>query len=94
MPQPTITSNLITNSTESSYSDKLILCHTTVAIASIIAEDGYALTTMSRKDLIATFSKFIIELLSLAKDGAELMIENGWLERVPGTADRKGLIQH
>jgi len=94
LPQPTITSNLVTNSTESPYSDKLILSHVTVAIASIIVEDGYALTNTSRKDLIVTFSKFIIELLSLAKDGAELMIENGWLERVPETADRKELVQH
>jgi len=94
LPQPTITTNLVTDSTESPFSDKLILCHTTVAIAAIIAEDGYSLTNISRIDLTATFSKFIVEILSLAMDGAELMIENGWLERVPGTADRKKLIQH
>lgn len=92
LPQPTITSNSVTDSTESPYSDKLILSHITFAIASIIAEDGYTLTNMSRIDLVAAFSSSIIELLSLAKDGAELMIENGWLERVPEAADRKKLM--
>lgn len=92
LPQPTMTSNLVSDSTESPFSDKLILCHVTFAIASVIAEDGYALTTMARKDLIAIFSKFFIEFLSLAKNGAELMIENGWLEKVPETTKRKDLI--
>jgi len=84
--------NLVTNSTESPQSDKLILSHVTVAIAFIIAEYGLALSITTRKDLIATFTKYIIELQSLAKDGAELMIECGWLERIPETPDRKKLL--
>lgn len=92
MPQPIITSNLVTDSTESPHSDKLILCHVTVVIGTIIAEYGLSLASTARKDLASTLGAFLIEVIALAKDGAELMIESGWLERVPGTANRKKLM--
>ncbi len=92
LPQPIITSNLVTDSTESSHSDKLIMCHVTAVIATIITEYGLSLAYTFRKDLAATFSSLTIELATLAKDGAELMIESRWLEKMPQTADRKELI--
>lgn len=94
LPQPRTTANLVTDSIESPHTDKLILGHITVAIASIIGANGLALTNTTRKDLAAAFSKITIELHSLATDGAELMIEHGWLEKVPGTVDRNKLMQH
>ncbi len=84
--------NVVTYSTESPQSDRLILAHFTVAIAFIIAEYGLALSTTSRKDLITTYTKYIVELQSLSRDGAELMIECGWLERMPETPDREKLL--
>ncbi len=92
LPQPIITSNLVTDSTESPHSDKLIMCHATVVLATIIAEYGLSLATTSRKDLAATFANLVTDILILAKDGAELMIESGWLEKVPQTANRKELM--
>ena len=92
LPQPIITSNLVTDSKESPHSDKLIMCHVTVVMATIIAEYGLSIAYTPRKDLAATFANFTIEVLALAKDGAELMIENGWLEKLPQTADRKELM--
>ncbi|HEY8911009.1 MAG TPA: DUF3231 family protein [Desulfosporosinus sp.] len=92
LPEPIILSNLVTDSTESPYSDKLIMCQVTVVIATVIAEYGLSASNTARKDLAATFANLVIEVLSLAKDGAELMIESGWLEKVPQTADRKELM--
>ena len=68
------------------------MCHSTVTIAFVVTEYGLALTNTSRKDLIATFSHFIMQLLDLAKDGAELMMESGWLERVAEAPDREGVL--
>lgn len=92
IPQPTITETLVTDSKESPLSDKLILSHITVVVAYIIVAYGLAEINSSRADLINTYRGFITELLAFAKDGAELMIEAGWLERVPQTADRRELI--
>jgi len=92
LPQPIMTSDLVTDSTESPHSDKLIMCHVTVVIATIVAEYGISASNTARKDLVATFANLTTEILSLAKDGAELMIESGWLEKIPQTSNRKELM--
>ena len=92
LPQPIITSNLVTESTESPHSDKLIMCHVTVVLASIIVEYGLSAASTARVDLAATFANFTIDVIALAKDGSELMIESGWLEKIPETANRKELM--
>ncbi|SPF33629.1 hypothetical protein SBF1_1230005 [Candidatus Desulfosporosinus infrequens] len=40
-----------------------------------------------------SYSRIIAELVLYAKDDADLMIEFGWLERVPEAANRKELKQ-
>lgn len=92
LPQPQISEILVTASKDSPVSEKLILSHITAVASFIIAGYGLALISSSRIDLVVKFRSFMDELLGLAKDGAELMIENSWLERVPQTANRQELI--
>ncbi len=54
---------------------------------------GYGLTTSARKDINNVLISILTEILVDSKDGADLMIENGWFEKVPETADRKELVQ-
>ena len=68
------------------------MCHVTIVVATIVAEYGLSVANTARKDLAATLSNFSLEVISLAKDGAELMIESGWLEKLPQTANRKELM--
>lgn len=93
IPQPAISEILVTDSKESPLSDKVIMSHITSVTAFIIAAYGLAVANIARMDLVSTFSKSVVEVIGLAKDGAELMIECGWLEKVPETADRRELIQ-
>lgn len=83
----------VTDSKQSPFSDKLILSHATVVTSFSISSDGYALTNSARKDLVPAYNRLITEMLELAKDCTDLMIENDWLETVPEAADRKKLIQ-
>ncbi|CAA7603264.1 Protein of unknown function (DUF3231) [Acididesulfobacillus acetoxydans] len=83
--------HLVTESLESPFSDKLILFHFTTMTANAIAAGGLALSNSTRSDIILTFGRFIAELGDLAKDGVNLMIKQGWLERVPEAANRKEL---
>lgn len=92
IPQPSISESLVTDSKESPLSDKIILSHITAVTAFNIAGYGHVVTNTARMDLVSTFRDFVNEILVLAKDGGELMIEGGWLEKVPQTADRKDLI--
>ena len=85
--------NQVTDSTESPFSDKLILFHTTIFGTFSITGFGQSLASCGRKDLVMSYSRIMAELLLYAKDGADLMIEFGWLERVPEAANRTELKQ-
>jgi len=83
--------SLVSDSTESPYSDKLMMFHSTIFLAHSISGYGLALANCARTDIIATLTRLMAELGDYVKDGLDLMIENGWLERVPEAANRKEL---
>lgn len=93
LPAPMNSQYEVTNSRESPYSDQLMMTHLNVVTAYTIAGYGLAIPKMARKDLVSGFSRFFTELLEFSKDGTDLMIDHGWLERVPETSDRKDMIQ-
>jgi len=70
------------------------VCHITAVTAYVITNYGLSLTNTARLDLTSAYRNFVTDLLELAKSGGDLMIEAGWLERVPEAADRQELIQH
>lgn len=93
LPSPTTHDFEVTRSKESPFSDKLIMFHITTVTAFSILEYGIGLTNTARKDVAATFARSIVELIHFAKDGTDIMIERGWLEKPPETADRGELTQ-
>lgn len=92
LPVPSTSDFEISSSTDSPFSDRLIIFHTTVVTAYTISNYGKALTNGADKEIIKVYMSLISELLTYAKDGLDLMIENRWLERVPETADRRKLV--
>jgi hypothetical protein len=88
LPGPELVDYQVTDSKESPFSDRLILYHTTAAISNIQIAYGIGLSRILRKDIIATYSRFMAEILSYNKDGADLLIKYGWLIKTPETADR------
>ena len=94
IPRPSLSEILITDVRDSGLSERLILTHSTAATAYITSGYGLAMPDIMRKDINSIMLRFTSEILGLAKDGAELMIDFGWLERMPETADRKKLTQH
>ncbi|AFM39701.1 Protein of unknown function (DUF3231) [Desulfosporosinus acidiphilus SJ4] len=82
----------VSDSKHSPYSEKLMLFHSTVVTSYSTLSDAFALTSSARKDLVTAFSRLSIESLEYAKHGADLLIENNWLERIPETVNRKELI--
>jgi hypothetical protein len=45
-----------------------------------------------RRDLSLVLTRFIAEIALYSEDGVNIMIDKGWLERMPEAADRKELI--
>lgn len=92
LPEPTAMDLWVTDSKESPYSERLMMFHVTITLAYIVSYYGLGLTNSLRKDVILSFSRLMLEVMDYIKDGTDLLIENGWMEKVPGTVDRQELI--
>lgn len=93
LPKPEIISDRVTSSTQSPYSDRLMMFHSSIAMGRIILAYGMGMTNSVRKDILTHFSRLTIEILEFSKSGVDIMIKNGWLERVPEAADRRKLVR-
>jgi hypothetical protein len=82
----------VSDSTEAPFSDKL-MTFLIVAIAGAgIAEYGLSLSTNTRTDIVTIYSRLVSESMQYAKEGMEILIENGWLEEIPHGINRKELL--
>ncbi|MED4532348.1 DUF3231 family protein [Metabacillus fastidiosus] len=83
----------ITDSTVPPFSDKLMLFH--MDLLSTLGTGNYATAAAAsqRSDLILNYERLSIEIAQYAKSGADIMIQNEWLEQPPGTLDKKKLVK-
>lgn len=81
----------VTSSTTAPFSDKWMLYQIQLSTQLAIALYGTALSVTSRRDLAEKYIMLTSELLRFGEDGANLMIENGWLEEPPKASDRRKL---
>jgi hypothetical protein len=56
-----------------------------------IAFYGTALSVSARRDLALKYVMLTAEIAKYAEDGANLMIDHGWLEEPPKASDRRAL---
>lgn len=83
----------VTNSTAQVFSDKLILFHQCLLTALGSGNYATAAAASQRNDLILNYERLSLEIGEYAKDIANFMIENKWLEQSPGTMDIEELVQ-
>lgn len=81
----------VTDSIVPPFSDKLIMFHIAGLIASGIGQYGAAMSTSPRRDLGVMYTRLMAEIAKYSKDGANIMIDNGWMEQPPIAADRDEL---
>lgn len=81
----------VTESTEAPFSDKLMMFHFNLMIYAGVGNYGIAISESQKTDLVVDYSRFNVEVLKLSEDGANLMIENEWLEQPPLAANRRDL---
>jgi hypothetical protein len=90
---PTTFDGEVLESTQSPFSDRLMLIHLSVLFYIGLGNYGMALATSNRSDLTTLYYNVIEEVIAYAKDGMNILIENGWLEQPPLAPDRKALSQ-
>ncbi|UJF34910.1 DUF3231 family protein [Paenibacillus hexagrammi] len=93
LPAPTTWETEISSSTEPPFSDKLMLYQTVSLSAVGLGNYGAALSASTRRDLAGIYLRLAAEIGTYADDGAELMIQNKWLEKMPGAVERDALIK-
>lgn len=91
-PLPITWEHQITDSAESPFSDKLIMFNILTMMRNSIILLGISLANCIRTDIVTAFSGSIGKLQAYSKDILDLMINAGWLEKIPEAVDRKEII--
>jgi hypothetical protein len=81
----------ITDSTVPPYSDKLMLYHIVILVSAGVGYLGAALSVSQRRDLALKYTLLMADIGRYAEDGAELLIDNGWMEQPPLAENRNRL---
>lgn len=84
---------LVTDSTVSPFSDKLIMSMINVLNSVDILLISHALALSMRVDLAAHYTKIIAKVMSYGKDVFDMMVKEKWLEQPPLTTNRKKLLE-
>jgi hypothetical protein len=83
-----------TSSTIAPFSDKLMLFHALAMNSSGVGYYGASMGTSQRRDIGAMYSRLIGEVAQYTEDGANIMINNAWMEQPPTAVDRDALVSN
>lgn len=84
---------LVTDSTVSPFSDKLIMSMINVLNSVDIILISHALALSMRVDLTAHYTKIIAKVMSYGKDVFDILVKEKWMEQPPLTTNRKKLLE-
>jgi hypothetical protein len=85
---------MVTDSTESPFSDKLMMYHTVVLTAIGLGNYGLAVSASPRRDLVTQYTCLASEIGLYDEDGANIMIDHGWMEQPPQSINRYKLAKN
>lgn len=91
IPVPVPWDSGVTNSTVAPFSDRLMLQHIVTLNQAGLANYGRAMSECLRKDLVADYGRLAMEIGQYLDDGANIMIDNKWMEEPPKAVDHREL---
>nr|WP_144926587.1 DUF3231 family protein [Paenibacillus bovis] len=91
LPVPMSFDHEVTDSTESPFSDKLMMFHFGLMMYAGIGNYGAAISASRKSDLVVDFTRLSGEILKYAEDGVNILIANEWLEQPPLAISREEL---
>ncbi|GKU81312.1 DUF3231 family protein [Niallia sp. NCCP-28] len=93
LPAPKSWETEVTTSTDSPFSDKLMLYHIGFLFQAAQTYHGTGLASAMRTDLVTTYESTILKNLLVTKKWFNLMVENKWLEQPPLAPNRKEIAE-
>ncbi|MDZ5472967.1 DUF3231 family protein [Bacillus sp. 31A1R] len=91
LPAPMSWETEITNSTDSPFSDKLMMFHLGFLFQTAQTFQGAGLATAMRTDLAYEYEKIILTNLAITKKWFNIMVKYKWLEQPPLAPNRKNI---
>ncbi|KAB2335743.1 DUF3231 family protein [Bacillus mesophilum] len=91
---PTSPDECVTETTTQIFSDQLVMFHMALLSAAGTGNYATAAAASQRSDLAINYERLSFEIARYAKQGADIMIKNNWLEQPPGTIDREKLVRN
>ncbi|NRD78271.1 DUF3231 family protein [Bacillus sp. BRMEA1] len=88
LPVPKSWETEVTTSTDSPFSDKLMLYHIGFLFQAAQNYHGVGLASAMRTDLVTTYEGTILKNLMVTKEWFDLMVKNKWLEQPPLAPNR------
>jgi hypothetical protein len=88
LPVPASISAEVTTSTSYTFSDKLMMFFTSGLIGLSIGYYGTGVSQSPRMDLGVMYNRLSLEVQLYSEDGANIMINNKWMEQPPMATDR------
>lgn len=88
LPAPSLLDHLVTTSTFSPFSDKLMLFHKMDMFTMKLRTFGNSMAVDGRHDLGIVYTKSMLEDAAFVQEAAKIMIEKGWFEQPPYAAER------
>ena len=84
----------VTASTDSIFSDRLMLLHSVLMSVGLYQFISIAVSVSLRRDLMVLYGQIMAELTAFAEEGVKLMIKNELFEQPPLAIDRDALLRH
>jgi hypothetical protein len=93
LPVPKSWETEVTTSTDSPFSDKLMLYHIGFLFQAAQNYHGAGIASSMRTDLVTAYEGTILKNLMITKKWFDLMVQNKWLEQPPLAPNRKEIAQ-
>ncbi|MCM2534559.1 DUF3231 family protein [Neobacillus pocheonensis] len=91
LPSPMPWDLEVSDSTVTPFSDKLIMFHLSLIIASSISNYATAAAASLRTDISSSYVRLTAEIAQFSKSCIDLMIKNEWIEQPPQIPNHKNL---
>lgn len=91
LPSPALLDHFVTSSTIPPFSDKLMVFHKMDMFSMKIREYANGASLNGRRDIGSLYARCLMDVSLYVEDGANILIDHGWMEQPPIAVDRDNL---
>lgn len=93
LPSPPLLDDQVSTSNFPPFSDRLMIWHKVDMFSMKIRSYANGVSLNGRRDIGAMYAKFLMDISLYLEDGADIMMNQGWMEYPPEAPDRDELVK-